>query len=939
MRKSIIIASLAGLLIIAINLIVFRDLYNKQFNYQKNILFGQADLCGSNIERVLQRFESDLNFILFSDDISELFLDEAEHSNSLRKLELFYSSYSSLIKNIDIYDNNKNVFNLFKDKKFITDKYIAQRQRKLVNKEQVKIRENEFHYFIPVFKDNQVYGNIVITINLSKYILAELNKFHIEDICYQWIIDLESSSFTTNFAGGKESEISDFEQILENLNNGFEGLLRHQVTYDSVTTQLVTAYKPLSVLDHNFGLGFSFNNNFFIKQVFSKITLVALASILLFLISLIIILRQIRRNEKRDSANTLEIDRLKGILLNLPIGVIAFDDNDKILYLNQLAREMFLIKEGEELNGNVLTEKYLQTGKRDKQHGKPAAYDTNQFILYEKEGNEVVLYRREFPYLIGTHEHTLSAFIDITSIEKARKYEAAANTAKSEFLAKMSHEIRTPMNGIIGMTEALNQQSLTKEQLEYVEIVKRSADLLLNIIDDILDYSKIEAGKMQLEEIPFRLYEEVKLALDLFRAIIEEKGLQLILDIDEDVPDNVIGDPFRLRQVLSNLISNAVKFTHEGEIHIVVSVDEKYNGNLTLLFEVVDTGVGIPQERLDSIFSSFTQADRSTSRKYGGSGLGTTISKQLVNLMNGEIWVESPSGISKNKKFPGSKFSFTTEVFSNEELEKDLDFSKVESFSDVHVFLIAQNLPTKKRIISFLNHLSIKVTTVELEGEKDIIESIQKQLETNTYQLILIMDDPNLDGLWIARQLSHQKITEKYRCIMISSKHDHENYIQTKVARIDYYLTQPFEQNILKNYLYKWFPAIQKIEENKSVSLQKDISILVAEDNAINQKVAETIFGNMGYTIDIAHNGKEAVELVKKKSFDIVFMDLEMPELDGVDATVEIRGLGFQMPIVAMTATTSKIGKDNAITSGMNDYITKPVKVEAVKIVLLKWFS
>ena len=495
------------------------------------------------------------------------------------------------------------------------------------------------------------------------------------------------------------------------------------------------------------------------------------------------------------------------------------------------------------------------------------------------------------------------------------------------------------MNGIIGMTEALHQQTLTKEQNEYVEIVKRSADLLLNIIDDILDYSKIEAGKMQLEEIPFRLYEEVKLALDLFRAIIEEKGLQLILDIDEDVPDNVIGDPFRLRQVLSNLISNAVKFTHEGEINIVVSIDEKYNGNLTLLFEVVDTGVGIPPERLDSIFSSFTQADRSTSRKYGGSGLGTTISKQLVNLMNGEIWVESPSGISKNKKYPGSKFSFTTEVFSNEELDKDLDFSGVESFSDVRVFLIAQNLPTKKRIISFLEHLSIQVTNVELEGEKDIIGSIQKQLEADTYQLVLIMDDPNLDGLWIARQLSHEKITEKYRCVMISSKHDHENYIQTKVARIDYYLTQPFEQNILKNYLYQWFPAIKKIEENKSTTLQKDLMILVAEDNSINQKVAETIFGNMGYNIDIAPNGKEAVEMVKKKSYDIVFMDLEMPELDGVDATVEIRGLGFQMPIVAMTATSSKIGKDNAFTSGMNDYITKPVKIEAVKVVLYKWFS
>ena len=357
MRKSFLIASVAGILIIVLNFIVFRDLYRKQVNYQKNILFGQADLCGSNIENVLQRFESDLNYILFSDDISELFLDKAENSNSLRKLELFYSSYSALIKNIDIYDNQKNVFNLFKDKKFITDKYIAQRQRKLVDKEQVKTRDSEYHYFIPVFKDNQVYGNIVVTINLAKYILTELNKFHIDGICYQWIIDLEDNNITTNFPGGEETVISDFDEMVQNLNNKFEGLSKHQVTFDSVTTQLVTAYKPLTVLEHNFGLAFSFNNDFFIKQVFSKITIVALISIFLFVVTLAVILLQIRDREKENLAIILERDRIKGILLNLPIGVIAFDDQDKILYLNQLAQEMFLIKDGEELAGNVLTEK------------------------------------------------------------------------------------------------------------------------------------------------------------------------------------------------------------------------------------------------------------------------------------------------------------------------------------------------------------------------------------------------------------------------------------------------------------------------------------------------------------------------------------------------------------------------------------------------------
>jgi len=939
MKKSILIVIVAVVLLAGLNVYVFNDLYKKQVTYQKSILFDQAELCSHTIENELRRFESDLNYILFSDDISELFSEHAENSNSLRRLELFYSSYSNLIKNIDIYDNNKNVFNLFKDKNFITDRYIAQRQRKLADKEVIKVRNNEYQYYIPVFKDNTVSGNIVVSINLANYIISELNKFHVSDICYQWVIHPESKNYTANFPG-KIISIENYDAIVDNLKNDFEGLAKHKMTIDSTTVRIITAYKPLNILDHKFGLAFSFNNDFFIKTVFSRIVLIASISLILFFSIILFLLTRLGYSEKKRGVLNKEKDRLNEILQHLPIGVIIFDETGRIIYLNQISKDLFFIKEGEEIEGNTLIDKYLMTGQKQKSNLKTAAYDTNQFILYQKEGNEVVLYRKELPYFIDGIEYTLSSFIDITSLEKSRKYEAASNTAKSEFLAKMSHEIRTPMNGIIGMAEALDQKKLTKDQKEYIEIIKSSADLLLNIVNDILDYSKIEAGKMQLEEIPFRLNEEIKLSLDLFRAIVEEKGIKLTVDIRPEVPDDIIGDPFRLRQVLSNLISNAVKFTHEGEIRLSVKLEEQYSGNLTIIFEIADTGVGIPKERLESIFSSFAQADQDTSRKYGGSGLGTTISKQLVNLMHGEIWVDSPSGISKNKKYPGSKFSFSIEVFSNEEIKKDLDFSAINSFNQVKAFVLAQNLPAKKRILGFLNHLGIHVDIVTIKEEKEIVDNIKDQLQNKKeHQLLIIMDEPNLDGLWIARQLSQFGITDQFRVLMISSKHKQENYIQTKLSKIDYYLIQPFDQNILKEYLFRWFSGIKQAEQEKSMALQKDLNILVAEDNLINQKVAETIFQNLGYQIDIALDGKKVVDMVRKKSYDIIFMDLQMPIKDGVDATIEIRGLGFQMPIVAMTATASKIGKDNAITAGMNDYITKPVKMDAVRTVLEKWFA
>jgi CheY-like chemotaxis protein len=357
-----------------------------------------------------------------------------------------------------------------------------------------------------------------------------------------------------------------------------------------------------------------------------------------------------------------------------------------------------------------------------------------------------------------------------------------------------------------------------------------------------------------------------------------------------------------------------------------------------LLFEVSDTGTGIPKERLDSIFNSFTQADQSTSRKYGGSGLGTTIAKQLVNLMHGEIWVESPSGISRIKKYPGSKFSFTIEVFSNEEVQKELNFGHFNSFNEVGAFIISHNISVRNRISGFLEHLGMQVGFAMFEEGSEILGTIEKQLKGKNIQVLFILDEPNFDGFWLARQMHHAGINERYRVIIISSNHKQENYVQTKVNKVDYYLIQPFEQSILKDYLFRWFGGIQIQQQEKITNLPDSLNILVAEDNIINQKVAETIFSNLGYRIDLALNGKEVVEMAKKKNYDIIFMDLQMPEKDGVDATVEIRGLGFQMPIVAMTATASKIGKDNALTSGMNDYITKPVKVEAVKNVLIKWF-
>jgi signal transduction histidine kinase/CheY-like chemotaxis protein len=728
-------------------------------------------------------------------------------------------------------------------------------------------------------------------------------------------------------------------EITKNLARGEKVFVTHTIKINGKEERLLSACSPITLLGHRFGIVFSLNNSVIFKEVLRYILIAGLISFLILGIGMFLLLKVIFNKFREEKVVCKELEEINSIIDNLPIGVMILDGQKRIKTINKTARILLFIKSEEDLIGKDISDRFLLSKNYFQEDDSETAYDSNQFILYQREGNEVVVYKKESAFILNGEDVFLEAFIDVTAIEKSRKYEAAANTAKSEFLAKMSHEIRTPMNGIVGMTEALDQESLTPTQKEYIQILRKSADLLLNIIDDILDFSKIEAGKMQLEEIPFKFREEIQVSLDLFKPIIEEKNLELQLNIDSKVPENVIGDPFRLRQVLSNLISNGVKFTHEGKIVVSAQIEEEYSGNLTLQISVEDTGVGIPKHKLESIFNSFTQAEDSTSRKYGGSGLGTTIAKQLVTLMNGEIWVESPSSISTNPKYPGAKFNFTIEVFSNEKLEKNVDFSAITDYKSLNALIITKDGEDKKRLIKILDLYNINHNVYKYQEDKheNLIDLLKNNFQE--YHILIILDEPNFNGLEIAKTFVENKIANNYLIFMFSSNHKTDNYIQSKRSGVDYYMTQPFEQDDFTGYLEDYLPNVTKRMDIEQKVVRQDLSILVAEDNVINQKVAETIFGNLGFKIDISPDGADTVEKVKQKNYDIIFMDILMPEKDGIQATVDIRGMGYQMPIVAMTATSSKKSRHKAISSGMNDFIIKPFKMDTINKILIKWFA
>jgi two-component system sensor histidine kinase/response regulator len=659
---------------------------------------------------------------------------------------------------------------------------------------------------------------------------------------------------------------------------------------------------------------------------------------------------------QQEKTNISELLMLRAVIDGLPDLIYVKDTESRFLLANPAQRKFVTGNPDAELAGHTdfsfFPHEVATTFFNDEQ----AIIRTGEAVVSQAErmkdleGNDVWILTTKVPFrdpdgkvagIIGIGRNVTAQKQAEAEIVKSRSQAEAANRAKSEFLANMSHEIRTPLNGVIGMTELALDTELTEEQREYLETVKLSAGTLLNVINDILDFSKIEAGKIEMEMADFDLRECVETTVKTLAQLAQQKGLELICDIGDEVPSIVRGDSTRLGQMILNLVGNAIKFTYEGQITVKVEAEQEQEKSSVLHFIVSDTGIGIPKDKQKLIFESFTQADASTTREFGGTGLGLTITSRLAAMMGGKIWVESEPG-------KGSDFHFTAVMPpGSSPIVRAETNPHLGLLSGTRVLIVDDNQTNRLILERMLTRWEMRPDSAE-SGQAALEKAVSAIEAGDPYRLILTDKQmPVMDGFSLVERIRGRAELSAVNVIMMSSGAHRGDLARAQELGFSAYLTKPVRRNELRDAIaralerrHKQFGSRAPLpaEDRRGAPKLSALDVLVAEDNAVNQRLATRLLEKRGHQVTVVSNGQQAIDLLEQTSFDLVLMDVQMPVLDGLEATRIIRrreqDSGKHQQIVALTAHAIKGDRERCEEAGMDGYLSKPIRPEELDAIL-----
>lgn len=920
MKRLFIIVYSVFVIIMLANYFYYKDLYKKQINYIFELLHQQVRIVGLQVDETNNGFLSDLNQISFPEDpqseLTDFFTNPESYSRAVDRMKLFFTKYEQFVTGMRFYDNSKHEFTLKMDsederKEWLAQKSVLHAQADIYPMEKL-VRENrKYNYYQPIFdrNSNEAIGNIVVSVDFQKYFREIFTTFNLKDYQWQWVVSDSGQIIYDNYE--KKIEYSDLERISGRIAEGSVENTVHSAVIDGKRREIISSYYSTQLLQRELGLVFSAPTAFFQKYIIRNSLFIVVGTLLLIQIIIYIFWKHIKsqKSDKKKLKNSEKL--LNRMIEEMPAGFVIYDKNGEVLKTNSLAATEYSCNTGPELTATA------------------GEFLPGQLITVKKDSSEIYLLKKSTPVVYKGQDAMMEILVNVTDLEVSRMEQARANSAKSEFLSRFSYEIRTPLHGIISMTDVLSKYELTSEIKDIIKIMRRSAEVLLGLANNVLDFSKIEAGKMILDEVPFNLKEEVNYSIEFARTNNTSEKLSITCDIDRDVPKNIIGDPFRLRHILSSLLNHSVRNTHQGEVVLKCIPAGSKDGILTIQFEISDTGRSFTEDELKEIFGNTDNAEMKLKRRSGETDFGVVLSKQLIEMMGGKLMAVSPSGLSGDR---GTKIVFTINVYSNERIKKILpSLEKVTSFTKLKTLIITGNTRDEE-VLSTLHQLGLGVTVTSYM--KTTIPQIGSNMNhpDDRYGLIVILDDANFNGFEAASALWENKLSAGFTIMMISSNDKKGNYQKCISTGVDHYLVKPLGLPELKESIKSSFPSISTEAGVPVANMpSNNLKILVVEDNKLNQKVIGTMLGKMGYSFDIAEDGYAAYLQAKARQYDLILMDLLLPEMSGFEASQKILKTDRKVKIIALTADIMPETKKKSELSGIIDFISKPVTTEDLK--------